>query len=147
MTIRVSGPPHRRSITCATSATVASPTANGASKNSPSWRCRKGSCTSSACSCRCARSLAATCGSWRVDGAEELIELGIEAARVRRIEHPGHGRGTNGSHGLYLGPARRLVKKFQHAAESALDRLAAHGLTVAREVAALAARRTAPEGP
>ncbi len=34
----------------------------------------------------------------RVDAAEELVELGIEAARVRWIEGAGDGRGTDGSH-------------------------------------------------
>ena len=36
----------------------------------------------------------------RVDAAEKLVELGVQAARVRRIEHPGDGGGTDGSHGF-----------------------------------------------
>src|SRR5215813_264738 len=40
----------------------------------------------------------------------------------------------------YLGPGRRRVKKLDHPGESALDRLAAHRLAVAGEMARLAAR-------
>ena len=81
MTIRVSGPPHSRSSTSATSSPVAAPATRGTRSNSPRRVWRKGTSTSSECSRAWASGITRTCGSrmdaWAPSGSTRTSPRGV----------------------------------------------------------------------